>query len=32
MSQVQVEHKNYQIPPQDGISVAHFVSDNSEVL
>jgi predicted enzyme related to lactoylglutathione lyase len=26
MSQVQVEQKNYQMPPQDGITVAHFIT------
>ena len=26
MSQVQVEQKNYQMPPQDGITVAHFLT------
>jgi catechol 2,3-dioxygenase-like lactoylglutathione lyase family enzyme len=26
MSQVQVEQKNYQMPPQDGITVAHFIA------
>src|ERR1700761_1317717 len=26
MSQVQVEQKSYQMPPQDGISVAHFLT------
>src|SRR6202042_2114861 len=25
MSQVQVEHKTYQMPPQDGITVAYFM-------
>ena len=25
MSQVQVEQKTYQMPPQDGITVAHFL-------
>ena len=24
MSQVQVEQKSYQMPPQDGITIAHF--------
>jgi predicted enzyme related to lactoylglutathione lyase len=24
-SQVQVEHKNYQMPPKDGITIAHFI-------
>src|SRR3974377_2613027 len=26
MSQVQVDQKNYQMPPQDGITVAHFLT------
>jgi catechol 2,3-dioxygenase-like lactoylglutathione lyase family enzyme len=26
MNQVQVEQKNYQMPPQDGFSVAHFLT------
>jgi len=26
MNQVQVEQKNYQMPPQDGLSVAHFLT------
>ena len=26
MSQVQVERKSYQMPPQDGITVAHFLT------
>ena len=26
MNQVQVEHKNYQMPPKDGITVAHFLT------
>src|SRR6201990_2614213 len=26
MSQVQVEQKNYQMPPQDGITIAHFLT------
>jgi predicted enzyme related to lactoylglutathione lyase len=26
MSQVQVGQKNYQMPPQDGITVAHFIT------
>ena len=26
MNQVQVEQKTYQMPPQDGISVAHFLT------
>src|ERR1700682_3780681 len=26
MTQVQVEHKTYQMPPQDGITVAHFIT------
>jgi len=26
MSQVQVEQKTYQMPPQDGITVAHFLT------
>ena len=26
MSQVQVEQKSYQMPPQDGITVAHFIT------
>ena len=26
MSQVQVEQKTYQMPPQDGFSVAHFIT------
>ena len=26
MSEVQVEQKTYQMPPQDGISVAHFIT------
>jgi catechol 2,3-dioxygenase-like lactoylglutathione lyase family enzyme len=26
MSQVQVEQKNYQMPPKDGISIAHFLT------
>ena len=26
MSQVQVEQKSYQMPPQDGITVAHFLT------
>jgi len=26
MNQVQVEHKNYQMPPQDGFTVAHFLT------
>src|SRR6204780_4805692 len=26
MSQVQVEQKNYQMPPQDGFTVAHFLT------
>ena len=25
MSQVQVEQKTYQMPPQDGITIAHFL-------
>src|ERR1700686_2065171 len=25
MNQVQVEQKSYQMPPQDGITVAHFI-------
>jgi hypothetical protein len=25
MNQVQVEQKSYQMPPQDGITVAHFL-------
>jgi catechol 2,3-dioxygenase-like lactoylglutathione lyase family enzyme len=25
MSEVQVEHKSYQMPPHDGISIAHFI-------
>jgi predicted enzyme related to lactoylglutathione lyase len=26
MNQVQVEHKSYRMPPQDGITVAHFLT------
>jgi hypothetical protein len=26
MSEVQVEQKSYQMPPQDGITVAHFLT------
>jgi predicted enzyme related to lactoylglutathione lyase len=26
MSQVQVEQKTYQMPPQDGITIAHFIT------
>ena len=26
MNQVQVEQKSYQMPPQDGITVAHFLT------
>ena len=26
MSQVQVEQKSYQMPPQDGFTVAHFLT------
>jgi predicted enzyme related to lactoylglutathione lyase len=26
MNQVQVEQKTYQMPPQDGITVAHFIT------
>jgi len=26
MSQVQVEQKTYQMPPKDGITVAHFLT------
>ena len=26
MNQVEVDHKNYQMPPQDGITVAHFLT------
>ena len=26
MSQVQVEQKTYQMPPQDGITIAHFLT------
>jgi predicted enzyme related to lactoylglutathione lyase len=26
MSQVQVEQKTYQMPPQDGFSIAHFIT------
>src|SRR3974377_41060 len=26
MNQVQVEHKNYKMPPKDGITVAHFIT------
>ena len=26
MNQVQVEHKSYQMPPQDGITIAHFIT------
>ena len=26
MSQVQVEQKNYQMPPQDGFTIAHFLT------
>jgi predicted enzyme related to lactoylglutathione lyase len=26
MNQIQVEHKSYQMPPQDGFSVAHFLT------
>jgi predicted enzyme related to lactoylglutathione lyase len=26
MSQVQVEHKNYEMPPQDGFTIAHFLT------
>src|SRR5579872_4203391 len=26
MSEVQVEQKSYQMPPQDGISIAHFLT------
>jgi hypothetical protein len=25
MSEVQVEQKTYQMPPQDGITIAHFL-------
>jgi catechol 2,3-dioxygenase-like lactoylglutathione lyase family enzyme len=25
MSEVQVEHKSYQMPPHDGMSIAHFI-------
>jgi predicted enzyme related to lactoylglutathione lyase len=26
MSQVQVDQKNYQMPPQDGFTIAHFLT------
>ncbi len=26
MSEVQVEQKSYQMPPQDGITIAHFLT------
>ncbi len=26
MNQVQIEQKSYQMPPQDGITVAHFLT------
>ena len=26
MSQVQVDQKNYRMPPQDGITIAHFLT------
>lgn len=26
MSDVQVEQKNYRMPPQDGITIAHFIT------
>jgi hypothetical protein len=26
MSQVEVEQKNYQVPPQDGFTIAHFLT------
>jgi hypothetical protein len=26
MSEVQVEQKNYQMPPQDGFTIAHFLT------
>jgi catechol 2,3-dioxygenase-like lactoylglutathione lyase family enzyme len=26
MNEVQVEHKSYQMPPRDGISIAHFIT------
>jgi predicted enzyme related to lactoylglutathione lyase len=26
MSQVQVDQKTYQMPPQDGITIAHFIT------
>ncbi len=26
MSEVQVEQKTYQMPPQDGIAIAHFLT------
>jgi hypothetical protein len=26
MNQVQVEQKTYQMPPQDGFTVAHFIT------
>ena len=26
MNQIQVQHKSYQMPPQDGFSVAHFLT------
>ena len=28
MSQVQVEQKNYQMPPQDGFTVAQFLTEH----
>ena len=30
MSQVQVDQKTYQMPPNEGITVAHFSSDEEE--
>jgi len=26
MNEVQVEHKSYQMPPRDGISIAHLIT------
>ena len=31
MSQVQVEQKTYQMPPQDGITIAHFLRPVADV-
>jgi hypothetical protein len=27
MSRVEVEQKNYQMPPQDGFTIAHFLTE-----